>query len=684
MYPLNPQEIRGFVYWLPNSVTNDQLKEHLQLYGDVLFVESQERNVRGRKVESDQRYYGLILPYGTIKDDLPHFLKINGFLCLVVVRGREPACYHCKEVGHRRIECPKYKEKLNSYCNREKKTAPPRLRSRGKRHVVTKPEVQFETSGNEVSSSDDIVCLEGGISVAELITEPPLSASKYQECVIEAGEEATGSSENELTESYIFSQRSNIDSSVASFSEIQIKDVLETIQQIQRRTKEDLQQRLKYFEKEIALSFTREALSTHIRDERRSIAAEEATYKNLDQEMGNEELEMQTKENYILEESTPIEMGEEDSSADIGIKETVDAETLSDLPSLRQVKVGTVETVENIYKISEENPKYFQSSESTAEYSTSNTDTTSSVLLMLKKTKQAASETLENTFNKLVEFAEGIEAIGKSSTDSATNKDFKLSEDDVRDLLGMLEQAKTIAMQDSVETLKKIEAHLSTQPSSESINMEAKLNEDTCFSKQMLENTKENFTEILQNTFKRLKEKIIKAAEQSKIAIESADESKTIPKIANIAAQSKTTFEQEVIDTVKYVCKEGMEDAVESESNQKAPTLDERSEKTIQSESGLVTKVHDDFEEIEIYEHSEQIKQVTTEKTFSASKEVESNVYKTSQEDIDKLQTNLKEIFASVQVKTELFPETRMILKQVESKVIEMVKETTNRWEVDF
>ncbi|GBM22324.1 hypothetical protein AVEN_121141-1 [Araneus ventricosus] len=683
MYPLNQQEIRGFVHWLPNSVTNDQLREQLQLYGDVLFVESQERIIRGRNVESDHRYFGLILPYGTIKEDLPHFLKINGFLCLVVVRGREPACYHCKEVGHRRAECPKYKAKLISYCNREPNTAPPRLRPRGRRHLTVETEVRAETYRNEVSSSDDIVCLEREVAVAELITEPQLSASEDLEHLIEAQGVATGSTEKKLAESDVLAQskaKSCIDSSAASFSDTQTKDILETIQQIQRRTKEDLQQRFKNFEKEIALTFTRGDLSTRTRDQRRSTATE-ATCKNLEQEMRNEELEMQAKEVYAPEESTtPVEMAGNDSNADAGMKETKGAEIRSDLPTMHQVKVGIAETDETFCKKSEEKPKYLQSTESTAK---------DPALLMLKETKQAASETFENTFKKLEEFIGGIKAPEKPSKDSATDTDSKLTEDDFEDLLGMLERAKAIAVGDSEETFKKIEANLYSQLSGESIDTEAKLTEDDiCFAKQMLEKTKENTTKILQNTFKKLEEKVVKVVEQSQTTTESANQSKPIPKTENVITRPDATLEQlkqGIIDTVKHICKEDMEVVVETENSEKASSHDTSLEETIQIESDPVTIVQGDFEATEICERSEENKKVITEgKAFSERKGMESNVSKAVQEDVDKLQTNLKKIFASVQDKTELLPETRTILKQVESEVIGVVEETKNRWKMDI
>ncbi|GBN35639.1 hypothetical protein AVEN_246682-1 [Araneus ventricosus] len=134
--PLCTSEIRGFVHWLPNSVTNQKVKDLLSDYGEVLFVENQKQSLWSGKVASDSRYYALYLRAGKAKEDLPHFTKIENFNVLVTVRGRNPACFHCRESGHRKNECKKFKEKLNSYCQRPSKSAPKRRKPRGKRFAA--------------------------------------------------------------------------------------------------------------------------------------------------------------------------------------------------------------------------------------------------------------------------------------------------------------------------------------------------------------------------------------------------------------------------------------------------------------------------------------------------------------------------------------------------------------------
>ncbi|CAL1288554.1 unnamed protein product [Larinioides sclopetarius] len=130
--PLCTSEIRGFVHWLPNSVPNGKVKDLLSDYGEVLFVENQKQSLWSGKVASDSRYYALYLRAGKAKEDLPHFTKIEDFNVLVTVRGRNPACFHCRESGHRKNECKKFKAKLDSYCQRPK-SENKRRKPRGKR-----------------------------------------------------------------------------------------------------------------------------------------------------------------------------------------------------------------------------------------------------------------------------------------------------------------------------------------------------------------------------------------------------------------------------------------------------------------------------------------------------------------------------------------------------------------------
>ncbi|GFS58275.1 CCHC-type domain-containing protein, partial [Trichonephila inaurata madagascariensis] len=137
IYPLGTSEIRGFIHWLPNTVPNQKLKDFLSRFGEVLFVENQKQSLWNGKVLSDSRYYALYLRAGQSMDDLPHFHTFDDFLSLITVRGRNPACFHCKEIGHRKNECKKFKDKLNSYCQRPSHSAAPRRKPRGRRYKAS-------------------------------------------------------------------------------------------------------------------------------------------------------------------------------------------------------------------------------------------------------------------------------------------------------------------------------------------------------------------------------------------------------------------------------------------------------------------------------------------------------------------------------------------------------------------
>ncbi|GFT78502.1 CCHC-type domain-containing protein [Nephila pilipes] len=173
IYPLGTSEIRGFVHWLPNTVQNQKLKEFLSKYGEVLFVESQKQNLWSGKVSSDSRYYALYLRAGQSMDDLPHFYEFDNFLALITVRGRNPACFHCKEIGHRKNECKKFKVKLSSYCERPKHSATARNGPRGKRFKASISGCNGVEKGQDTSDliAEQLSNIELDSNTSDLITE---------------------------------------------------------------------------------------------------------------------------------------------------------------------------------------------------------------------------------------------------------------------------------------------------------------------------------------------------------------------------------------------------------------------------------------------------------------------------------------------------------------------------------
>ncbi|GIY15078.1 CCHC-type domain-containing protein [Caerostris darwini] len=151
--PLCSTEIRGFVHWVPNFVSDEKILNMLAEFGEVLFLDRlKQRYFKGR-VNSDSRYFALYLRAGKSKEDLPHFVKIDDFLCLTTVRGRNPVCFFCKQSGHTKVECKKYRDKLNSYCQRV--PIPGRVRKkRGKRHKKrNKVEVEVQTELSFLSNA---------------------------------------------------------------------------------------------------------------------------------------------------------------------------------------------------------------------------------------------------------------------------------------------------------------------------------------------------------------------------------------------------------------------------------------------------------------------------------------------------------------------------------------------------
>ncbi|GIY78525.1 CCHC-type domain-containing protein [Caerostris darwini] len=144
IHPKICAEIRGFIHWLPNSIPNQRIIDFLCAYGEVLFVENETHNDR---VAKDVRYFGLVLKTPHQKLDVPHFHEIDNFLCWIILQGREPACFHCRQIGHRKSDCPLYKEKLASYCSRTANTAPERKKPRGRRHIP-------EGAGDEIEKVD--------------------------------------------------------------------------------------------------------------------------------------------------------------------------------------------------------------------------------------------------------------------------------------------------------------------------------------------------------------------------------------------------------------------------------------------------------------------------------------------------------------------------------------------------
>ncbi|XP_042911369.1 uncharacterized protein [Parasteatoda tepidariorum] len=131
--PLSQSEVRGYVHWIPNAIAEESIRGILEPYGEVMFMEVMQLDL-WTKVDCDSRYFALNLKPGQTMDDIPHFFKIGSHHGLITIRGRAPSCFHCRTIGHRKSECQKYREKLNSYCNRKPGSGAKRTKPRGRRY----------------------------------------------------------------------------------------------------------------------------------------------------------------------------------------------------------------------------------------------------------------------------------------------------------------------------------------------------------------------------------------------------------------------------------------------------------------------------------------------------------------------------------------------------------------------
>ncbi|GFQ72055.1 CCHC-type domain-containing protein [Trichonephila clavata] len=117
IFPFCSMEIRGHIHWLPNAISNDEVKEFLSQYGQVIFVENRTPPNWDSTIANESRYYALYLDERVRKWDIPHFKKFNNFLCLITIRGRTPACFHCRVWGHKKSQCKTRQIKFDSYCH---------------------------------------------------------------------------------------------------------------------------------------------------------------------------------------------------------------------------------------------------------------------------------------------------------------------------------------------------------------------------------------------------------------------------------------------------------------------------------------------------------------------------------------------------------------------------------------
>ncbi|GFU83823.1 CCHC-type domain-containing protein [Trichonephila clavipes] len=199
IYPFSTSEVRGYIHWLPNAISNDTVKEFLSQYGQVLFVENRTPPNWNSTIANESRYYALYLEERARRWDIPHFKKFDNFLCLITVRGRRPACFHCRAWGHKKSQCKTREIKFNSYC-RKSHCSESSIRNEDNVNVIGKEvETTSAISSYTVTTlADQQVCMESEPSIA--ITSTSVIDNTSKVCI---KSEATVSSSFSTNASFI-------------------------------------------------------------------------------------------------------------------------------------------------------------------------------------------------------------------------------------------------------------------------------------------------------------------------------------------------------------------------------------------------------------------------------------------------------------------------------------------------
>ncbi|KAH3828559.1 hypothetical protein DPMN_130540 [Dreissena polymorpha] len=94
------------VHWLPAFVGDHVIAEIFDKFGTVLSIEHDTLKVGDFVTHSGVRVITLEV-YNNKEDSVPHMIEFEcGARALITMRGRQPLCLYCKEVGHVRMNCP--------------------------------------------------------------------------------------------------------------------------------------------------------------------------------------------------------------------------------------------------------------------------------------------------------------------------------------------------------------------------------------------------------------------------------------------------------------------------------------------------------------------------------------------------------------------------------------------------
>ncbi|KAH3804358.1 hypothetical protein DPMN_132642 [Dreissena polymorpha] len=94
------------VHWLPVFIDNRVLEEMFGIFGSVISVKHETMDMEGFHVISGVRVVRLQMDEEA-KNSIPHLLNFAcGAKALLTVRGRQPLCLRCMNLGHIRGSCP--------------------------------------------------------------------------------------------------------------------------------------------------------------------------------------------------------------------------------------------------------------------------------------------------------------------------------------------------------------------------------------------------------------------------------------------------------------------------------------------------------------------------------------------------------------------------------------------------
>lgn len=100
------QQVKLRLHWLLHGVSDEDVRVAFAAYGKVVEVSRERWRVPGMADKcSTTRTVLLKLKSGLKVEDLPHQIRVDGELALVVVPGRPMQCLRCQGTGHVRREC---------------------------------------------------------------------------------------------------------------------------------------------------------------------------------------------------------------------------------------------------------------------------------------------------------------------------------------------------------------------------------------------------------------------------------------------------------------------------------------------------------------------------------------------------------------------------------------------------